>query len=448
MLEENKNLQTVLTEFNHQKISHYDLAKHVGFTDKEMNMLKIFWEPAFNKSWFYLYPEFITDELGYKSVGNFYSKVLFEKYIENIDYQKIDRNDELVKKSYMEKNPHRKIPGNKASFYKITGKTLKLVLMRARTSVALETHEYYIKIEELCMLMKDYVQELSVHKLQIQSDEHAKQIEKEKKRNLVLTEFVTNIKAKEKTQIFYIVTTKQYTMRNRYKFGGCRSRDLLKSNLAVYNRGKAEGDKHYYVFIRECYDFKAIEVLIKSAIPVTFKDAQNARNELIHCHYSIFARIVEMAIDNADSFTDKISGFIKDMIELTAHGEPSDPPAIEINKKAMLTITENGEEKLHVFDMDTMSDEEILTGIKESLGLYAADNGTQYSYDIDKDNKELNVIWKDFQKYLIQHFHIPKYGFKALQWRKKITPLKNNAKELDVKWVRTKHRLERRKKYK
>ena len=44
---------------------------------------------------------------------------------------------------------------------------------------------------------------------------------------------------------------------------------------------------------------------------------------------------------------------------------------------------------------------------KIALGLYAANEGLEYSYDKDKNNKKLNVIWKDFQKYLMQHFHIP-----------------------------------------
>lgn len=93
--------------------------------------------------------------------------------------------------------------------------------------------------------------------------------------------------------------------------------------------------------------------------------------------------------------------------------------------------------------MDMMNNEELISGIKIALGLYAANEGLEYSYDKDKNNKKLNVIWKDFQKYLMQHFHIPKYRFKALKWRKKIVPLKNAAEQLEVEWIRKKGRLEK-----
>lgn len=257
----------------------------------------------------------------------------------------------------------------------------------------------------------------------------------EKKRNLVLTDFIANIKAKEKNQIFYIVTTKQYTARNRYKFGGCKSKDLLKSNLAVYNRGKAKNDKHYYVFIKDCYDFKSVENIIKSAMPIQFKDAQCVRNELIHCHYSIFKTIVEMAIDNMDSFTDEVSKLIKDMIEMTTHGEPMDPPPIELGKQAVLTITENGEEIKTAFDMDTMSEDDILDGIKEALSSYAADKGQEYIYDNDKDTKELDVIWKTFKPYIGRRFNIPMKFFKAMFWRQKIKDLNKNGCQLNMQWI-------------
>ena len=42
-----------------------------------MKMMKIFWNPTFNKSWFYIYPEFITQELGYKNTWDFYGDVLW-----------------------------------------------------------------------------------------------------------------------------------------------------------------------------------------------------------------------------------------------------------------------------------------------------------------------------------------------------------------------------------
>ncbi len=50
--------------------------------------------------------------------------------------------------------------------------------------------------------------------------------------------------------------------------------------------------------------------------------------------------------------------------------------------------------------MNAMSEADILTGIKEALSTYAADKGQEYVYDIDKDTKELDVIWKAFKPYI------------------------------------------------
>lgn len=451
-----------LMEFKYESVSNEQLAKFIGFSDKELDMLKIFWEPCFNKNWFYLYPKFITQELGYKSAMDFYKDVLRKKYIEDIDYKKINKNDELVKNFYQGNFLDRKKPGNRASYYKITGKTLKLVLMRARTSIAMTTHEYYIKVEEAAIFMKDYIQALQSYNMNLQLELHAKQIketeqlliqsqeqieekervhaeaiEEEQKKNMILTNFVENARAKEKNNVFYIVTTAQYAANNRFKFGGCDKRSLLQSNLNNYNRGKASEDKYYYVYIKSCYDYKLVEHLIKSTLPIFFKDNKNARNELVHCHYDIFREIVDMAVNNMDEFTDKINNLIKRMIQLTLYDKPADPNPIELGKKIILTITENGEEKTKIFDWDTLTDEEIYSGIKSCLELYAKEKGQEWIYDKDKDDKELSVVWKDFKRYLIDKFNIPKYRFKCKKWRKKIEYLDSDAPNLSIQWIQS-----------
>lgn len=474
MSDQNKNVQTALMEFKFQDVSHEQLAKFTGFSDKELDMLKIFWGPCFNKSWIYLPREmieewFCKDDKSTSAIKNFYNRVLFKMYEENYDHKELDASDLLIKEynSHWSKMTNRKnqkiLYGNRAKYYAVTGECFKMICMERNKGI----RKYYIKVEELCILMKDYIQGLQAHNIKLQQQlfdkqietqkqllieskeqieekerEHIKQLEEEKKKNMVLTNFVENAKAKVKNQIFYIVTTDQYTAQNRYKFGGVDRRSSLKSNLNNYNRGECEGNKHYYVYIKECYNYKAIEQLLKSAIPVFFKDNKSVKNEMVHCHYDIFKEVVDTAIDNTDGFIDHVNGLIKRMIQLTIYETPVHPKPIDISKRAVLTITENGEEKTTVFNWDTMTDEEVYQGIKICLRLYAKEELKQeWIYDSDKDNKELQVIWKDFKQYLINQFNIPKYGFKAMSWRKKIEPLDNNAKRLNVTWVRRKGRL-------
>lgn len=72
------------------------MAKHVGFTDAELDMLNMFWEPTFNKGWIYVSRQMVLD-MGYRKVSDFYSDTLRHNYTENIDYEEVDENHELVR---------------------------------------------------------------------------------------------------------------------------------------------------------------------------------------------------------------------------------------------------------------------------------------------------------------------------------------------------------------
>ena len=194
--------------------------------------------------------------------------------------------------------------------------------------------------EEIEVLNLLFLQDRRQKKFEIEA---RKQIILEQQKNMNLMTFIENIKPKLKTQYFYICTTKQYISINRYKFGGVSRRELLKSNLNSYNRGKAAGDKHFYVFIAECFDYRAIENLLKSVLPVQFKDNHSKRNELVHCHYTIFKKIVEQAINQINNFTEKINSSIKDMVHLTTEGETIDLDPINIEN---LTDMDDGNKVL------------------------------------------------------------------------------------------------------
>jgi hypothetical protein len=94
-------IQNALTKFEYKEPTMSELAKFIGFNDDELKMLNVFWEPVFNKSWIYLSPSMITQDMGYSKLSNFYTQVLRIKYNENIDYKEVESNDPLVQ-SYRE----------------------------------------------------------------------------------------------------------------------------------------------------------------------------------------------------------------------------------------------------------------------------------------------------------------------------------------------------------
>lgn len=67
------------------------------FSKDELDMLRLFWEHAFNESEMYLSSSIIKDKLRYKRVSTFYIEVLREKYMKGADNREIPENDELVK---------------------------------------------------------------------------------------------------------------------------------------------------------------------------------------------------------------------------------------------------------------------------------------------------------------------------------------------------------------
>lgn len=142
-------------------LNHIDLAKLAGFNDKEIEMVTIFWDAAFNKNWIYMTSEIIHDYFGYKksdsSSKNFYVK-LKNTYNINIDYQEVTKDHKLVK-SYQQKNTDEIIIGNRTKYYIITGQTFKKIAMRVNTSKGDEICNYFIKVESLCLLLMKYTAE-------------------------------------------------------------------------------------------------------------------------------------------------------------------------------------------------------------------------------------------------------------------------------------------------
>ena len=83
-------------------LTEYEFAKLMNFTEKEVDMLKVYWNPIFNDSWIYLSDELIlgnlTNETKKNAIINFYDRILLKGDFQlGIDYKEISPSDELVK---------------------------------------------------------------------------------------------------------------------------------------------------------------------------------------------------------------------------------------------------------------------------------------------------------------------------------------------------------------
>ncbi len=135
-----------------------------NFTSDEVRILRLFWEPLFNKSWIYVSGELVRECFGYKSgkdmMNKFITRVLIPNLTENIDYQCVDKTHKLVQRYSVTKD--RFHPSHNRNYYIITGEAFKMLMMIAHTKVAHTTRIYYLKIEQLA---QEYAKRLAVNQL-------------------------------------------------------------------------------------------------------------------------------------------------------------------------------------------------------------------------------------------------------------------------------------------
>ncbi len=118
------------------KLAKYIAENYCEFDEKELNMMDIFWDAAFNKSWLYASNEMVENMFGYKAGKNMMSdfgEKLKNEFEEDVDYQIVTKNNEIIQKFYSGNFRNRKIPGNRAKYYIITGETFKSILQSTNT---------------------------------------------------------------------------------------------------------------------------------------------------------------------------------------------------------------------------------------------------------------------------------------------------------------------------
>ena len=248
------NVELALVKYGYSEISNQQLADHMGFSPEEQRMLTMFWEPAFNGSWIYLSPEMITKDMGYKHVPQFYKDVLINNYIENVDYVDIKKDDELVKKyeeykkSFTVENSTVKLKelrgGGLKKYYKITSRTFKKMLMKCGTKKGDQICDYYLKVEQLAIFMKDYIVALHKHIMQKQLDDQNKLLEAKDaalgRMNNVNIELLTYKKLNEKNESIYIVATYRYASQGIFKIGRTK---CMKERTSTHNNTHIANDK-------------------------------------------------------------------------------------------------------------------------------------------------------------------------------------------------------------
>jgi phage anti-repressor protein len=402
--------QDALVKFEYKEPTIQQIAEYNGFTESEIKMMELFWSDNFNENWIYLSDEMIlnnmTNETGRMALTHFYTQVLFTNFTINVDYKEIKKDDELIKK-YEKLYSHwlvNRKTSNRKKYYAITGETYKELLILSANKKGKEARKYYIKIEKLAMFYHMYISELHKHL----SQEKDKQLKKQENKVMHLNDFLEAAKELKKDEIFYIATSDSYAKQHRFEYGGIKNINDIKHRLSTYNTGRAEGDLFYYVNIFKCHRYSHIENCIEMLIK-SFKDKKNARKEMIHMYYENFVELVEFIIDNYNKDINFINNHAKQFLENTITLDPVVIPPIDLVMYTQIPRRI----KFTKIDVSNWNEDQLKETIIDLINQYANKLGKPYDFKTQKDTEPLELVWKDFQTYLVNYKGKNKTSWKA-----------------------------------
>jgi hypothetical protein len=439
-------INDALVKYNYENISNQQLAEHMGFSQEEQIMLTRFWEPAFNGSWIYLSPEMITEDMGYARITNFYNITLRPNYVENIDYVEINKNDELVKaydkykKSFAAFQKAAKTKdkrgGSNTKYYKVTGKTLKKMLMKCGTKKGDTICDYYLKVEQLAIFMKDYIVALHSYILKKQIDEQTKLIEDKTKviedktkviedKNASLNrihnvniELLSFKKLTEKNESVYIVATYRYASQGIFKVGRTK---CMKTRTSGHNNTHITGDK-----VKVLKEFKVNDsVVTENYIHRKLKGLLvKDEKEFFVCPYDLLESLIDTIINNDNNHNNLVNSIIDTVYKLKCDSYAPDrwitgiDVSIFHDEFKLIDSSDDSKEPViqATFDVTVATDEQKKAFVAQCI--------QAYRITITEPNQ---MMWKTFQVYLLEQLQIPKRRFKALYWRPMFNEVNSTA---------------------
>jgi len=355
---------------DNQPLNEIELAKIANFTDKEIEMLKMFWEPCFNSSWIYLSDElisnYLTDETGKNYIYHFYERILFPNCEKNVDYKEVDKNHDLVKfgspKIRSDENKTKRQPHNK-KYYIVTGECLKTLLLQSRCDKGKETRRYYIKVENLARYMKDYILLLNQLKYDNLLQNHTRLLKKRKRESYTYGSVIYIVSH----EAFFSHYDKLYYKIGKSKQNKDENESAFVSRISSYNTGAPINYTVHYLCYLDNVD------LIENSLKERFsKDLNPANKEWI---------------ENIN--LKEISDFIHNLCELLK---------IEYNEV--------------IYDKTLLEEEDVIEIEEEDL-MEIEDENEQIEDEFDEYRKELqeNYNFKGIRK-LCKELHIIQLGNK------------------------------------
>lgn len=423
------------------EIAKYAAKKYCSFTDEELDLLDIYWDPAFNKSWLYVSDEMVENMFGYKKSKDMmrtFATKLKEDFEDSIDYQIVDKLHDLVKKFYSGCNPSKESRGGALKkYYIITGETFKSLLMMSKTEKGKQTRKLYIKIENLAITSTQIITQCVI----LMSSDQLKTLQdKNNEKDLLLEskedqlnrlhniqkELLSYKKRVSKEETIYIVSTANYARQGIFKIG--RTKTQMKFRSSGHNTTHIKGDK-----VKVLREFKVNDcVLVEKNIHTKLNGLLlEGEKEFFMCPYDLLESIVDLIVNNDDEENDMVNKIVETVYKLKQNAfnaiEWSQGIPEDIFKEKLL-IT-NGEEKIAELDITQWSETHKKEFIANCLGEYVKQQ--------NKIDKEYTLMWKAFQEFLFKQLSIPRSKFKSTEWKPFVKEEIGKKDKLSIKWRAT-----------
>lgn len=424
------SIQNALIKFENKEVSHLEMAAYIGFTDEELDMVILFWEPCFNRAWMYLAREkikewFCANDITKRAVNNFHNQVLF-KYEKKTEYKAIDQYDSLIKSFYtrsLNLRTEQKSPvfANGTKFYAVTGECFKMICMERNKKV----RRYYIKVENLAIFMMKYIHAVQTKELESQKqlllESNAALLEKNRIIQACafqMTVFNTIVKVDMNAEDLYIFTKKTYAQDNKFKISSCISGESF-NRIKSHNSVGLPDELYYITFIRICPKAKSVRKIIY--------DCFKQRDGWLHFPYESLKKIVNHAIDNTDDIVTHYNYIMDDFNQSVTKGmiKTIVPPEIKPQYYKLLdSITTN--------DIEDFILETLIEYFHENEDpLLPSDfNTIVENFEKKIKNKQqfkrIHVKWKDLRVILESilknnRYIITRSTFKTSIWRKSLS---------------------------
>ena len=429
-------------------LTEYEFAKLMNFTDKEIDMLKIYWNPIFNDSWIYLSDELIlgnlTNETKKDAIRHFYDRILLKgDFQEGIDYKEISPNDELVN-SYSPNLANRNLElksSNRKKYYAVTGETYKCLLLSSRTNQGKETRRYYIKVELLARNMKDYIFE----HFKIQKQIEIAQTEKEKNKYLSLYNQQTQKhhfhKFKKTCPCFYIITQgiEYADGLTRIKIGICGA-SRRKISECPHCEAPLEDDKNSMSFDNRLSEHRVLWPMLKIEFAVYTQDCDLLERNMKRFYRKQINPNGHEIIENV-SVSDVIKQTLNFLNLFNFYSDKENPDYTleeDIDKYNENTLTHMKKHIIQIEEIkDKIEEKEHEVKLINNFIKEKEEEVKEKNNDIEEYKKHLNKKIGEFRDTelatILQNFGLSKYGLKQSKYDRLKEFVEKKIKDTDVK---------------